>query len=226
MKPAYAEANSGKPEPVLRAVVKRADKWFETAVFWPSTHPESRYAMTGYIELGLGNARVPVCAFINERKRSDSQAGGPFISLSTRTTDLSTGEIGYAQVALGNVVNTRSDGGEVFYDTVIFNPVDADGKNIPHSTPITVWVTDACDAALHRALGFTHARLPRPKERPRTTVQLHQTKCAHPRLNLQPYKRRHVNRIAARFLAGGTTAQRGCRACALCANDTSEAFYG
>src|SRR5260363_328360 len=140
MKPAYAEANSGKPEPVLRAVVKRADKWFETAVFWPSTHPESRYAMTGYIDLG--------------------------------------------------------------------------------------WVTDACDAALHRALGFTHARLPRPKRRPRTTVQLHQTKCAHPRLNLQPYKRRHVNRIAARFLAGGTTAQRGCRACALCANDTSEAFYG
>src|SRR5260363_360841 len=57
-------------------------------------------------------------------------------------------------------------------------------------------------------------------------VQLHQTKCAHPRLNLQPYKRPHVNRIAARFLAGGTTAQRGCRACALCANDTSEAFYG
>src|SRR5260363_222456 len=122
-------------------------------------HPESRYAMTGYIELGLGNARVPVCAFINERKRSDSQAGGPFISLSTRTTDLSTGEIGYAQVALGNVVNTRSDGGEVFYDTVIFNPVDADGKNIPHSTPLSVWVTDACDAALHRALGCRQARV-------------------------------------------------------------------
>src|SRR5260363_233558 len=79
MKPAYAEANSGKPEPVLHAVVKRADKWFETAVFWPSTRPESRYAMTGYIDLG--------------------------------------------------------------------------------------WVTDACDAALHRALGFTHARLPRPKRK-------------------------------------------------------------
>ncbi|CCD28638.1 hypothetical protein CAGGBEG34_100031 [Candidatus Glomeribacter gigasporarum BEG34] len=27
------------------------------------------------------------------------------------------------------------------------------------------WVTDACDAALHRALGFTHARLPRPKRK-------------------------------------------------------------
>src|SRR5260364_234416 len=129
MKPAYAEANSGKPEPVLRAVVKRADKWFETAVFWPSTHPESRYAMTGYIVLGLGNARVPVCAIINARKRSDSQAGGPFISLSTRTTYLSTGEIGYAQVALGNEDNTRTDGGEVFYDTVIIHPLDADGKN-------------------------------------------------------------------------------------------------
>src|SRR5260364_289907 len=76
----------------------------------------------------------------------------------------------------------------------------------------------------HWALRMRAARV--PKERPRTTVQLHQTKCAHPRLNLQPYKRRHVNRIAARFLAGGTTAQRGCRACALCANDTSEAFYG
>src|SRR5260363_331910 len=69
----------------------------------------------------------------------------------------------------------------------------------------------------HWALRMRASRV--PKERPRTTVQLHQTKCAHPRLNLQPYKRRHVNRIAARFLAGGTTAQRGCRACALCAND-------
>src|SRR5260363_275522 len=76
----------------------------------------------------------------------------------------------------------------------------------------------------HWALRMRASRV--PKERPRTTVQLHQTKCAYPRLNLQPYKRRHVNRIAARFLAGGTTAQRGCRACALCANDTSEAFYG
>src|SRR5260364_198094 len=59
----------------------------------------------------------------------------------------------------------------------------------------------------HWALRMRASRV--PKERPRTTVQLHQTKCAHPRLNLQPYKRRHVNRIAARFLAGGTTAQRG-----------------
>src|SRR5260363_415197 len=76
----------------------------------------------------------------------------------------------------------------------------------------------------HLALRMRAPRV--PKESPRTTVQLHQTKCAHPRLNLQPYKRRNVNRIAARFLAGGTTAKRGRRACALCANDTSEAFYG
>ncbi len=33
MNPLYADVNSGKPEPILRAVVKRADKWFETAVF-------------------------------------------------------------------------------------------------------------------------------------------------------------------------------------------------
>src|SRR5260364_249057 len=140
MKPAYAEANSGKPEPVLRAVVKRADKWFETAVFWPSTHPESRYAMTGYIDLG--------------------------------------------------------------------------------------WVTDACDAALHRALGFTHARLPRPKRKAENNGAAAPDEVRTPAIEPAAVQAPHVNRIAARFLAGGTTAQRGCRACALCANDTSEAFYG
>ncbi len=165
MNPSYADANSGKPEPVVRAVVKRSDRWFETAVFWPAPHPESKYVMTGYIDLGLGGSRLPVFAFINERKEGDPHAGGPFISLSTRLTNLRTGEISYARVAIGNVVNTRSDGGEVFYDTIIFNPVDANGKHLPDSTPITVWVTDACDATLHRILGFTHARIPRPKRK-------------------------------------------------------------
>ncbi len=34
---------------------------------------------------------------------------------------LCTGSIGYTQVAIGHVVNTCSDGGEVFYDTIMFN---------------------------------------------------------------------------------------------------------
>ncbi|MGU4703237.1 hypothetical protein K6L09_41960 [Burkholderia cepacia] len=154
-----------KARPVLRAVVQRGEKWFETAVFVPSTKPDSKAVLTGHIDLGLGEGRIPVFAFVNER-RDDGGAltGAKYISLTTRKVHPRTGEIGYFPVAIGNVVNSRGDGGEVYFDTVIFNPVDEDLNNISGVPAVAVWVTDACDAALHAKLGFTSARVARPKK--------------------------------------------------------------
>lgn len=151
--------------PVLRAVVKRGEKWFETAVFVPSSNPDSKAVMTGHIDLGLGDGRIPVFAFVNERKdEGGAPTGAKYISLTSKKVHPRSGEIGYFPVAIGNVVNSRGDGGEVFYDTVIFNPVAEDGNNIPGAQPVAVWVTDACDAAFHSKLGFTSARVARPKK--------------------------------------------------------------
>jgi hypothetical protein len=153
-----------KAKPVLRAVVQRGEKWFETAVFVPSSKPDSKAVLTGHIDLGLGDGRIPVFAFVNERKEEGVPTGAKYISLTSRKVHPRTGEIGYFPVAIGNVVNSRGDGGEVFYDTVIFNPVDEDLNNIPGAQPVPVWVTDACDATLHAKLGFASARVSRPKK--------------------------------------------------------------
>lgn len=150
-----------KAKPVLRAVVKRDEKLFETAVFVPSANPESRAVLTGQIDLGLGEGRIAVYAFVNQR-RDDS--GAKFISLTSRKVHPRTGEINYFPVAIGNPVNYRQDGSEVFFDTVIFNPVNEEGQNIPGAQPVTVWVTDACDEGLHAKLGFTSPRVQRPKK--------------------------------------------------------------
>ncbi|SEI14798.1 hypothetical protein [Paraburkholderia hospita] len=154
-----------KAKPVLRAVVQRGEKWFETAVFTPSSKPESKAIMTGYIDLGLGEGRISVFAFVNDRKdQAGAPTGAKYISLTSHKVHPRTGEIGYFPVAIGNVVNSRSDGGEVFYDTVIFNPVSEEGNNIPGAQPVAVWVTDACDAELHAKLGFVSTRVARPKK--------------------------------------------------------------
>lgn len=149
-----------KAKPVLRAVVKRDEKLFETAVFVPSANPESRAVLTGQIDLGLGEGRIAVYAFVNQRR---DESGAKFISLTSRKVHPRTGEINYFPVAIGNPVNYRGDGNEVFYDTVIFNPVDEEGQNIPGAQPVAVWVMGACDEALHSKLGFTSPRVQRPK---------------------------------------------------------------
>ncbi|TES99610.1 hypothetical protein [Burkholderia cepacia] len=134
-------------------------------MFVPSSKPDSKAVLTGHIDLGLGDGRIAVFAFVNERKDEGSvPTGAKYISLTTRKVHPRSGEIGYFPVAIGNVVNSRSDGGEVFFDTVIFNPVDEDLNNIPGVQPVAVWVTEACDAALHAKLGFTSARVARPKK--------------------------------------------------------------
>jgi hypothetical protein len=148
-------------KPVLRTVVNRENKWFETAVFWRTSNPGSKAVMTGHIDLGLGHGRIPVFAFVNERTDGGT---GKFITLSAHGTDQVTGEIGYKQVAIGNVVNSRADGKEVFFDTVLFNPLDDSGKNIPGAQPVSVYVTGACTDDLHSKLGFTEPRVARPKK--------------------------------------------------------------
>jgi len=153
-----------KAKPVLRAVVQRGEKWFETAVFVPSIKPDSKAVLTGHIDLGLGDGRIEVFAFVNERKEDGVPTGAKYISLTSRKVHPRTGEIGFFPVAIGNVVNSRGDGGEVFFDTVIFNPVDHDLNNISGVQPVAVWVTEACDAELHAKLGFTSARVARPKK--------------------------------------------------------------
>lgn len=148
--------------PALRGLIKRGEKWVETAALWASSNPESKAVMTGYIDLGIGQTHIPVFAFVNDRKDKEGEPGGKFISLSSPTTNHTTGEITYVRVAMGNLVNTRADGEAVFYDTVIFNAIDKEGKPLADTPPISVRVTDACDTTLHSKLGFTHARLPRP----------------------------------------------------------------
>ncbi len=148
--------------PALRGLVRRGEKWVETAALWPSSNPDSKAVMTGYIDLGTSQTRAPVFAFVNERKDKEGQLGSTFLSLSSPITNHTTGEITYVRVAIGNLVNTRADGEPVFYDTVIFNAIDEEGKPLADTPPISVRVTDACDTTLHRKLGFTHARLPRP----------------------------------------------------------------
>ena len=143
----------------LRSVVNRGGKLFEIATFSEPSSAESRAVLTGAIEVVPGRGRQRVYAFVNDRRDVPGQT---FISLTTRDVDEGSGEIRYIPVAIGNVVNERRDGGEVYFDTVIFNPVDRNGKNIPGSQPVSVYVTRECDPALHSKLGFAQPRLQRP----------------------------------------------------------------
>lgn len=151
-------------KPVLRSVVTRGDKQFETAVFYRSDKPDSKAVLIGQILLKEGGRRVRVFAFVNERKVDGLEgSGAKFLTLTSQTVNEQTGEIGFVTVAIGNPVNSRSDGGDVFFDTILFTPTDERGQVEPEADPIAVWVTAGCDAALHAKLGFTSARIQRPR---------------------------------------------------------------
>ncbi|MEX3917888.1 hypothetical protein AB4Y43_16850 [Paraburkholderia sp. BR10872] len=143
---------------VLRAVARRGDKVFEIASFTEPTNPDTRAVLTGVIELVQGKGRERVTAFVNDRKGQP----GTFISLSARRVDDHSGEIKYVTVALGNVVNARADGSDVYYDTVLFNPVGDTGEPLPGAQPVAVYVTRACSPVLHARLGFAASRVERP----------------------------------------------------------------
>nr|WP_280971205.1 hypothetical protein [Cupriavidus gilardii]WDE72570.1 hypothetical protein [Cupriavidus gilardii] len=146
------------PQPILRCVRKIGEKWFEKAAFYKNTNPNSRAAFSGYIDL-LGQGRQHVFGFINPRRDGE----GVVISLTASYTDPTSGEMGRRTVALGSVVNQRADGGEVYFDTMLFNPLDEEEQRIDDAEPVAVYVTDECDSDLHRQLGFREARRPRPK---------------------------------------------------------------
>lgn len=152
----FSNHPSAPQEPVLRNVQKLGDKYFERAVFFKAT--SGRAAFKGFINL-LGNGRIPVTGFINNR-RDDS--GGKVISLNYTHIDQRTGEISHRTVAFGNVVNHRGDGDEVYFDTVLFNPVQENGERVEGAEPVAVWVTDACDTEFHQRLGFDQPRVTRP----------------------------------------------------------------
>ena len=158
------ENNAEKPQvarPVMRSVVNRDGKWFETAVLWKNANPDSKAAFSGQIDINGDGRREHVFGFINDRKDG---SGGKVISLTTNYTNPQSGEMGFRQVAIGNVVNHRSDDKPVYFDTVLFNPVDESGKTIEGSTPVSVYVTKDCDAEFHAKLGFASARVDRPKK--------------------------------------------------------------
>lgn len=146
------------PQPVLRCVRKIGEKWFEKAALYKNSDESSRAAFSGYIDL-LGQGRQHVFGFINPRRDGE----GVVISLTARRTNPHSGEIGHRTVALGSVVNHRGDGGDVYFDTILFNPVNEDGERIEDAEPVAVYVTDECDTELHRQLGFRQARIARPK---------------------------------------------------------------
>lgn len=146
------------PQPILRCVRKIGEKWFEKAAFYKNTNPNSRAAFSGYIDL-LGQGRQHVFGFINPRRDGE----GVVISLTASYTDPTSGEMGRRTVALGSVVNQRADGGEVYFDTMLFNPLDEEERRIDDAEPVAVYVTEECDSDLHRQLGFREARRPRPK---------------------------------------------------------------
>jgi len=143
---------------VLRTVIKRDEKIFEIAKFVEPTNPSSKAVLTGVIQVLPGKGREQVSGFVNDRK----DGTGSFITLSARRVDDHTGEIGYVTVAIGNVVNERRDGGEVYFDTILFNPVGANGEPIPGAQPVSVYVTRACPQTLHTRLGFAQPRVERP----------------------------------------------------------------
>ncbi len=95
-----------------------------------------------------------VIAHMNERKANleTGEVKPSFLKLSERVgkgEDQTWREVGY-----GNAMNTRKDGKQVFYDTVIFN---VDGEIL--NARITKHVT----AEMHAKLGFTSPRQERPK---------------------------------------------------------------
>lgn len=146
------------PQPILRCVRKIDEKWFEKAAFYKNTNPNNRAAFSGYIDL-LGQGRQHVFGFINPRRDGE----GVVISLTASITNPTSGEMGHRTVALGSVVNQRADGGEVYFDTILFNPLDEEERRIEDVDPVAVYVTDECDPELHRQLGFWELRRPRPK---------------------------------------------------------------
>uniref|UniRef100_UPI003F491E40 hypothetical protein n=1 Tax=Cupriavidus taiwanensis TaxID=164546 RepID=UPI003F491E40 len=146
------------PQPILRCVRKIGEKWFEKAAFYKNTNPNSRAAFSGYIDL-LGQGRQHVFGFINARRDGE----GVVISLTASYTDQASGEMGHRTVALGSVVNQRGDGGDVYFDTILFNPLNEDEQRIDDAEPVAVYVTDECDPDLHKQLGFRQARIARPK---------------------------------------------------------------
>lgn len=145
---------------VLRSVLDRSGKSFEIATFSEPANSEGRAILTGAIELIPGRGRIRVYAFVNDRRDAPGQK---FITLTSRQVDEHTGEISFVNVAIGNVVNSRGDGAEVYFDTIIFNPVDRDGRNLPGAQPVSVYVTRDCDLALHARLGFAQPRIDRPR---------------------------------------------------------------
>jgi len=151
---------NGAEKPVLRNVVNRGGERFEIAVLWRNTNPESKTVFSGHIDLLGTGRREHVFGFVNDRRDG---SGGKVITLTANYTDPSSGKMGYRQVAIGNVVNHRSDGKPVYFDTVVFNPIGPDGKNVEGAAPVSVYVTKDCDSDLHAKLGFAQARIDRPK---------------------------------------------------------------
>lgn len=142
--------NKAEPKLILRGVQRRegSDNYDTTVLLFEGKGD----FLQGYV-VAKGQKR-DVIAHMNERK-PDPETGEikpGFLKLSERVgkgDDQTWREVGY-----GNAMNSRKDGKQVFFDTVLFN---VGGETL--NARVTKHVTPE----MHEKLGFTSPREERPK---------------------------------------------------------------
>lgn len=140
---ATQEPKAKGPAPVLRAIARDGDGWKDIMVLW-TTAEDATAKLKGFVM--VGGRKANILGFINTKKEDNSK----FIVLSEKT------EAGLVRLATGNAINDLKDGGQVYFDTIKFKAEGSEDK-------VYARLTNAASAELATELGFTSARIPRPK---------------------------------------------------------------
>jgi len=131
-------AEKAGDSPVIRGVKQGEAR----LVLWPITDPAKKHQFSGELD------KVRVYGFIKERKDNPSQK---FVTLSAKGAGP---DGGYTQVAIGNPVNTRADGSDVYFDSLVFHLADDE--------TLGARLTKTCSDEMQKSLGFTSPRVARP----------------------------------------------------------------
>eukprot|EP00887_Chlorella_sp_A99_P003782 scaffold31.g3782.t1 len=143
-------SNKAEPKLILRGGQRRegSDSYETTVLLYEGKGD----FLQGHVM--VNGQKKDVIAHMNERKANPEtgEVKPSFLKLSERVgkgEDQTWREVGY-----GNAMNTRKDGKQVFYDTVLLN---VNGETL--NARITKHVTPE----MHAKLGFTSPRQERPK---------------------------------------------------------------
>jgi hypothetical protein len=126
---------------------------------WPETNPDKKRDLNGKITLtkDVGSVKagadIPISGFIKAQTADPSKK---FITFSAK------GDNGYEQIAIANVVNSRSDDEPVYFDSLVVHVGKGENEEI-----ISARLTLEATPEFATSIGFKSARIARPaKEAP------------------------------------------------------------